>query len=350
MPLPGADDFLNQWIRPRAQAIDQDVQALREALSEAGRRGLLGLRIPAEYGGLGADGLEFRRFQEAVARTSGAFAFLESQHHSACSLLARSSNDALRSRLLPLLARGEATSGIAFSHLRRPGPPLVTATPAGDGYRLDGTLPWVTGWGFFTHCVTAAPLSDGRILFAIHPLAASDALRASPPLDLAAMAVTRTVTLDVRGLFVPAGDVLDLHPATWIQENDRIAVALQSPLALGCAQAGIDLLRAEAEKRRKESMRAAADRLDRELEACRDEAYRAMEESSDLSRSLRARSTAIELAGRAAHAAVIAAAGAGNLMSHPAQRVWREALAFSVLALSPPVQEATLARLSGDQR
>jgi hypothetical protein len=33
-------------------------------------------------------------------------------------------------------------------------------------------------------------------------------------------------------------------------------------------------------------------------------------------------------------------------VGHPAQRVYREALAFSVLALSPPIQAAALARLT----
>ncbi|RPH37461.1 MAG: cobalamin biosynthesis protein CobD, partial [Planctomycetota bacterium] len=58
-----------------------------------------------------------------------------------------------------------------------------------------------------------------------------------------------------------------------------------------------------------------------------------MEENSDLDRGLRARAAAIEFAGRTTHAAVVAAAGAGNLITHPAQRVYREALAFSVLVL-----------------
>jgi alkylation response protein AidB-like acyl-CoA dehydrogenase len=341
-----AQQFLQDWVRPRAGALDQDVGALREALAELGRRGLLGLRVPAEYGGLGYSPLEFRRFQEASARASGALAFLESQHQSACSLLARSSNAPLRARLLPPLARGEQSAAIAFSHLRRKGPPLVTASPAPGGYRLDGRLPWVTGWGLFSLCVTAAPLADGRVLFAVHPLADAATMKASPPLELAAMAVTQTVTVEVRDFFIPDSDVLDVHASTWIQENDRVAIALQSPLALGCAQAGIDVLREEAEKRGHDGMRAAAERLERELAACRDDAYRAMEENGDLARGLEARSAAIELAGRTTHAAVVAAAGAGNLMSHPAQRVYREALAFSVLALSPPIQDATLRKLS----
>jgi hypothetical protein len=204
----------------------------------------------------------------------------------------------------------------------------------------------VTGWGIFTLCLTAAPLPDGRILFAVHPLSPSPTMTASKPLDLAAMTVTQTVTVDVRDLFIPESDVVDLHPPTWIQENDRVAVVLQSPLALGCAQAGIDVLRDEAAKRNNGVMAAAAERLDRELETCRQEAYRAMEENGDLDKGLRARAAAIELAGRTSHAAVLAAAGAGNLMSHPAQRVYREALAFSVLALSPPIQDAALRKLS----
>lgn len=338
--------FLADYVSPRAGVLDQNVPALREALAEMGRHGLLGLRVPAEFGGLGFSPLDFRRFQEASARASGALAFLESQHQSACSLVARSSNESLRTRLLPQLACGEQTSAIAFSHLRRPGPRLATAAPVAGGYRLDGHLPWVTGWGLFTLCVTAAPLPNGRILFAVHPLSDTPAMRASPPLDLATMSVTQTVTVQAENFFIPDRDVIDLHPSNWIQENDRIAVALQSPLALGCAQAGIDVIREEARKRGNPAMAAAAERLDRELQACRDEAYRAMEETTDPARGLKARAGAIELAGRTTHAAVIAAAGAGNVLTHPAQRVYREALAFSVLALLPPIQEAALARLS----
>jgi len=350
MLLSAALEFLSTWVRPRAGELDRDVGALRGALAELGRRGLLGLRVPADYDGLNYSPLDFRRFQEASARASGALAFLESQHQSACSLLARCSNAPLRARLLPRLARGLDSSAIAFSHLRRSGPPPVMATPTAGGYRLEGRLPWVTGWGIFTLCVTAAPLADGRILFAVHPLGALDGMSASPPLDLAAMAVTQTVTVELDGFLVPEHDILDVHPATWIQENDRIAVALQSPLALGCAQAGIDVLRQEATKRGSATMAAAADRLDRELAAVREEAYRAMEENGDLERSLRARSAAIEMAGRTTHAAVVGAAGAGNLMSHPAQRVYREALAFSVLALSPPIQAAALDLLTFERR
>lgn len=343
---PSAETFLREWVRPRAGAIDRDASALREALVEMGRRGLLGLRVPSEYGGQGFDPTAFRHFQEASARASGALAFLESQHQSACGLLARSGNAGLKARLLPKMARGEICSGIAFSHLRRPGRPALAAAPERGGYRLEGCLPWVTGWGLFQTCVTAGTLPDGNTIFVTHDLAESPELRASPPLDLAAMGVTQTVALEVRGLFIPEANVVDVHPAAWIHENDTIAIALQSPLALGCAQAGIDIVRDEAERKGSATIAEAADRLERELAGCREEAYRAMETKEDVARSLNARAAAIELAGRAAHAAVIASAGAGNVVPHPAQRIYREALAFSVLALTDPIQEAALARLT----
>jgi alkylation response protein AidB-like acyl-CoA dehydrogenase len=348
--LDDARDFLAQWVRPRANAIDRNLSDLRDALHELGRRGYLGLRIPRDFGGLEFGPLDFRRFQEASARASGALAFLESQHQSASGLIVRSPNAPLRARLLPRLASGAESAAIAFSHLRRSGPPALTAAAVPGGYRLDGHLPWVTGWSLFTHCVTAAVLPDQRVLFAYHPLTPSAALVPSEPLDLAAMAVTQTVAVDVRDLQIPEADVVEVHPATWIQQNDRIAVALQSPLALGCAQAAIDVLQEEAARKQRPAMIDAAARLEAELAEVREEAYRAMEENVDLERSLRARSAAIELAGRAAHAAVIAAAGAGNVMTHPAQRVYREALAFSVLALFPPIQDATLEVLTNLRR
>ncbi len=347
MALPeGAEDFLRDWVRPRADRIDREVSLLREALDEMGCRGFLGLRVPAEFGGKGLEPVPFRRFQEESARASGALAFLESQHQSAAGLVARSGNESLRKRLLPRFARGEVRSGIAFSHLRRAGPPALAAVPERDGYRLGGRLSWVTGWGLFETCVTAAVLPDGRTVFVTHALEESGRLRASQPMDLLAMSVTQTVEVEVRGLFVPGEDVVDVHPGSWIRENDRLVVALQSPLALGCARAGIDLVREEAGRRGDGEMAAAAGRLEAEHGRCREAAYAAMDEREDVARGLEARAWAIELAGRSAHAAVLAAAGRGNLVPHPAQRVWREALAFSVLALTAPIQRATLARLS----
>jgi len=60
---------------------------------------------------------------------------------------------------------------------------------------------------------------------------------------------------------------------------------------------------------------------------------------------LAVRAWAIDLAVRCAHAAVTASSGAANSLSHPAQRIYREALVYTVSAQTTPIMEATLKRL-----
>src|SRR5204862_2704994 len=140
------------WVRPRAQQIDQELPALVDAVREMGKLGLLGLRVPKEYGGRGLDDREFRKFQETCARCSGSLAFLQTQHQSACGFIAKSENEGLKNQTLPKFATGELTAGIAFSQLRRPGKPLLAASPDANGYVIAGKAPWVTGWGIFQKC------------------------------------------------------------------------------------------------------------------------------------------------------------------------------------------------------
>ena len=340
------ETFFLEWVRPRAASIDRDLDALKEALGEMARRGYLGVKVAREEGGSGFAGAEFRRFQQSVARASGALAFLESQHQSACAFLAQSENRPLRETYLRRMAAGEVKAGIAFSQLRRTGEPALKATPQQGGYVLEGRLPWVTGWGIFDRCVTAGTLPDGRTIFVMHELREGPNLKASAVLSLAAVEIAQTVSLEVSGLVVPEGDVLYTRPGTWIQENDRVKPALQSPLALGCAQAGIDVMRDEAARKGSVPIGRAADALQAELDRCVSEIEEAVCEREDTERALQARAWAIELAGRCAHGGVVASSGAGNQAAHPAQRVYREALAFTVLAQTRQIQEATLARLT----
>jgi len=53
----------------------------------------------------------------------------------------------------------------------------------------------------------------------------------------------------------------------------------------------------------------------------------------------------IELAMRAAHAASAASSGSANYLWHPAQRLLREAMFYTIQAQTFEVMDATLARL-----
>jgi len=343
-----AVDVLNEKVAPIANKADQSPDVLRTALAALADADLLALRRPLEYGGPAMSEPSFRLFQEAVARVSGALAFLQTQHQSAGSMIAKSENGTLKDRLLPGMASGQSLVGIGFSQLRRPGPPVLRAAKVATGYRLDGEVPWITGYGFYSEFLIGATLPDGQAIFGTVPFVDTDCeggmIRFSDPMRLAAMESAQTVSARLEGFLLRPEDVAFIRPADWILRNDMINITLQGSFALGCAQAGIDIVRNAYDRRGAPFLLEAADRLMAELGECR-EAMRRQDDSED--ERLRSRARAIDLAVRCAHAGVTASSGAANSMGHDAQRVYREALVYTVSAQTSAVMEATLARIVG---
>jgi alkylation response protein AidB-like acyl-CoA dehydrogenase len=340
--LARAEAFLLDHVAPRANEIDADPDALREVLNGLCEQGFMGLRRPAQYGGPEVDETTFRVFQEAVARRSGSLAFLQTQHQSAVSMIAKWGSEELKQRILPHV-HGDLLIGIGFSQLRRSGPPILTAQPTDEGYLLNGEVPWVTGYGFFQKFLIGAALPDGSSLFGLVPFARQEGfINFEGPMRLAAMESPQTMTATLTNWLMTHSQMAFIQPPRWIHENDLINVALQAWFALGCARAGLDLVDAAYGKRRAEFLRDAWSALDQELELCRGEI---LANHPDVSVRLAARAWAIDLAARCAHAGVVASSGAANSMAHSAQRVYREALVYSVSAQTTEIMEATLHRL-----
>jgi alkylation response protein AidB-like acyl-CoA dehydrogenase len=341
--------FLREEVAPRAQDIDQDVEVLRDVLREMCRRGLMALKCPAEYGGPSIDEPGFRRFQEESARSSGSFAFLQTQHQSAVAMLAGSSNDRLKDAYLPLMADGRKLVGIGFSQLRRPGPPMMRAEKYEAGYVLDGEVPWVTGWSFFPEFLAGATLPDGQAMFAVVPLPVEplEGVTVSEPMKLAAMETAQTVSVKFSRFFVGDEALAFIRPTGWIRNSDMINIALQGHFAIGLVEAAIDVLRLNATKKPAAFLSETVDRFELELRALRDATAEAQksadEETTDERLSVRA--WAIDLAARASHASVAASSGAANSIRHPAQRIYREAIVYTVSAQTAAIMEATLRRL-----
>ena len=342
--LESAIALVRHEIAPLANAMDTDENLIESALQTLGAHNLLALRAPSVYGGPNWPDHDFRQFQIEMARASGTLAFLQTQHQSAASMLAKSQNEPLKHRCLPGMSSGQTRIGIGFSQLRRPGPPLITATPVEGGYLLNGHVPWVTGDTFYPEFLVGATLPDGQSVFGVVPLRAQPGITLSPPMSLAAMQAARTVTVDFDNTLLPSENVAFIHPADWIQNNDMINVTLQGFFALGCARAGIDIVQSAAEKRNNSVLSQTATALLREWDACR-EALDQPATSTPIEDRLNTRAWAIELCARCAHAGVVASSGAANSTAHAAQRVYREALVFSVSAQTTAIMEATLQRL-----
>ena len=331
MNLP-LKDYLARQIAPVASRLDSEPALLFEAFRGLGDRALLTPKAPTNIGGLALNTLGFWQFQALIAQHSGTLAFLQTQHQSAAGLLLSGTNQTLIETYLPAMSTGAKRIGVGFSQLRRQPAPLTAESIAG-GYRINGEVPWVSGAGLFTEFVGAAELPDGSAVFGLLPLSDTDTstgqIAVSQPMALMAMSATRTVSLSLKNYFLPNEQVVNLRPAGWIAQSDRANPLSPLGLILGCAQAGVGIAARSLSKRQIQhplpaQLQHQIDSLWVELpkrHALPVEAY---------DQKVEFRGNAIALMNTCAQTAVLASSGAANAIGHPAQRVYKEALVFSV--------------------
>ncbi|MEM6752617.1 MAG: cyclase family protein, partial [Cyanobacteria bacterium P01_C01_bin.38] len=347
--LDSAKSYLSETVSLKAAEIDKSPDALFEALQGLGNLDLLALRVPEKLGGKGFGEVDYGNFQQLVARYSGALAFLQTQHQSAAGMLVAGDNSTLQQKYLPLMGSGKVLLGVGFSHLRRRGKPIITAVAVPGGYRINGVVPWITGFGFFQEFIVAAALPDGGAVFGIAPFQntqqAAGEITFSCPAELAAMNSTNTVSATLNW-FLPEELVVSIKPPGWIQQNDRKNLLRATFLAFGCAEAGLDVIKSAMKKKSLSFINDAYNSLQAELNNCRSAIAEVRQQEVEFSQKLQLRAWAIDLTTRIAHAAVTVSSGAANYAHHAAQRVYREALVFTVSGQSSAIMEATLARLT----
>jgi alkylation response protein AidB-like acyl-CoA dehydrogenase len=346
-----AESYLRESVAPVASEIDHNPEVLKEALQGMSDRSLLALRTPKVWGGAGVSEVTYRHFQQLVPRYSGALAFLQTQHQSAAGFFTNSDNEALKRQYLPYMAKGQVLIGIGFSHLRRPSDPIMKAIPLEGGYQLGGKVPWVTGFGFFQDFIVGAALPDGRAVYGVVPFVETvqqtgGSIAFSEPMELGAMSSTNTVTATLNHWFLPQERVVFAKPIGAIHDNDKKNVLHHGFFALGCARAGLDIVEAAYHTKQLPFIKLAFESLNEELTRCQSAMMQALlPDSQRWEERLQLRAWAINLAQRCASAAVTVSSGAANYKYHAAQRVYREALVFTVSGQTTAVMEATLARL-----
>jgi predicted house-cleaning noncanonical NTP pyrophosphatase (MazG superfamily) len=345
-------DDLQAKIAPQAALIDRQPAALKQALQGMGELSLLALRVPEKWGGMGISELGFRHFQMMMARYSGALAFLQTQHQSAASMLLDSTNELLKQQYLKKMGTGEVLIGVGFSQLRRQGKPMMKAIPVDRGYELSGEVPWLTGYGFFPDFIIGGTLPDGQELYAIAPCQDSQQANGgkitfTQPMELVSMNSTNTVSAKLERWFISSDELVSIKAAHAIHVKDCQNVLHHGFFSLGCAQAGLDILATNAHKKQLPFMEESFQKLSEELTCIRQEMLRAsISPDCTFEEKLQLRVQAINLALRCASTAVISSSGAANYQTHPAGRVYREALLFSVSGQTTAVMEASLKLLA----
>lgn len=357
--LRRAEEVAERMLAPRAAEVDALRTLPRSHLDALADAGLYGLHGPREAGGLEASAELSWQVTERLVAACAATAFTWLQHHSPLRLVAGAGTARTR-RLLPQLCAGTVRAGVAFSYLRRAGPPAVVASPTTAGWRLDGHAPWVTGLGGGTPgtseaadgplvdvLAVGAVLEDDRALFALVDAGAPGLT--PEPLDLSVLAATRTVALRLEDVRVTTDDLLLVEPLVRWRRRDARGAAAPKPVASATVRAAVDLLRADD---RPEATAAAA-ALTEELTAVRSAARSAADQAdggADLDGLHAARAWLTELAVRAAHAAVAARGGRAMAASDPAGRLVREAAFWTIQAQTTNGRSAALRRTTAISR
>lgn len=139
--------FADKEVAPRAADVDRDDEFPRDLYRRLADLGLLGLTLPAAYGGSGADTLTWTLAQEEIARASAATAHAQLLATILGELILAHGSEPQRRRWLPALARGEAICAIAQTE---PGGGSdvaglqTTARATADGWVLNGTKRFIT--------------------------------------------------------------------------------------------------------------------------------------------------------------------------------------------------------------
>ncbi|MDX2379111.1 MAG: acyl-CoA dehydrogenase family protein [Acidimicrobiia bacterium] len=336
-----ARKLADELLFPLAQDVDRGERVPAESLTALADAGMFGVVGPRSHGGFDLEPAAARRTLAAIGSGCGATFFVWAQHHTTVRTLRSSSNSALVDRLLAAMCAGDLLAGVAFAHVRRPGPPAVLATRGDGGWVLSGHMPWTTSWGLADWFSIAAVSEDGELVWSM--LSADDMSGvAASPLALPVLGATGTVALTFDRCFVPDDHVAATEDADRWRALDRIRSSIGQPAVLGVAERAIRLLDDAGES----EARDAADRLRPELASTwerDDDLLRAMMAGEEMtSDGSDHRAACIDLARRSTTALLAAVGGRGMDLGHPAQRLAREADFYVVQAQTPDGRTATL--------
>src|SRR5207248_7057477 len=102
-----ARDVAQSLLMPHAAEWDRDARFPREALAELGKLGFLGMLVPEQYGGAGADHVGYALALEEIAAGDGATSTIISVNSLCCSAVQQYGSEEQKQRFLVPLAKGE---------------------------------------------------------------------------------------------------------------------------------------------------------------------------------------------------------------------------------------------------
>lgn len=357
--------FANDVVAPRAAEIDRTGEFPWDVINAAAELGLLGVPIPEEYGGVGADGLAFTLLIEELAGACGSTALTIAAHTGlVCVPLLMFGNEEQKRRFLTPLAEGKMLGAFGLTEPQAgsdAGATRTTAVRDGNEFVINGQKVFTTN-GSIAGVIIVTAVTDpeaGRrgISNIIVP---ADAPGVSFGQDQEKMGLHGSVTSQVyfQDCRVPVDNLLGRPGEGFKQflqvlDGGRIGIGAMS---VGIAQAAVRAARDYALEREQFGQRIAdfqaisfmlAD-MATQLEAARWLVYRAAwlkdRGLPHTTEAAMAKLFASEAAERICHKAIQIHGGYGYTTEYPVERYYRDVRLTEIGEGTSEIQRLVIAR------
>jgi short-chain 2-methylacyl-CoA dehydrogenase len=359
-------EFAQERVAPVAEELDRESRFPYDLVAAMAELGLMGMTIPEEYGGAGADTLAYAIAVEELTRVDSSVAITMAAHHSLGTLpIYYFGNEEQKRQWLPDLASGKKLAAFGLTEPDAGSDAGATRTRAElrDGeWVVNGSKIFITNAGTdITACVTVtARTGDDEISNVIVPNG-TPGYEISKPMKKLGWRASDTRELSFKDCAVPEANLLGprgqgFHQFLEILDGGRISVAA---MGVGLAQGAYDLAFAYAQERKQFGQAIAkfqavqfklAD-MATEVEAGRNLVYKAAwlkDQGRDFAlAAAQAKLYTGELSNRAVNWALQIHGGYGYMDEYAISRLYRDQKILEIGEGTNEVQRMVIARQLG---
>ena len=359
-------DFAVSRVAPVAEELDREERFPYELVGELAGLGLMGMPIPEEYGGAGADTLSYAIAIEELTRIDSSVAITVAAHTSLGTMpIYLFGDETQRQQWLPQLASGKklAAFGLTESDAGSDAGATRTRAELRDGeWVVNGSKIFITNAGTdITACVTiTARTGENEVSNLVIPNG-TPGYTISAPMHKLGWRASDTRELSFESCAVPEGNLLGplgegFRQFLQILDAGRISVAA---MGVGLAQGAYDLAYAYAQERRQfgkpiskfQAVRFQLADMAVEIEAGRQLVYRAAwlkDQGRDFAlAAAQAKLFTGELSHRVVNAALQIHGGYGFMEESAIARLYRDQKILEIGEGTNEVQRMVIARHLG---
>jgi alkylation response protein AidB-like acyl-CoA dehydrogenase len=350
-------------IEPHAAGWDREHRFPDDLYRKLAGLGLMGVCVPEELGGAGADFLSYILVLEELSRADAGVGVTVAVHTSACTLpILGFGTEEQRQRFVPPLAGGETIGAFALTEPEAgsdAGSLRTRAEPDGDGWTISGAKQWITNGSYAGTFLTFARSEEvegpkGVSAFLLD----AEHVRVTREEEKLGLNSSSTADLVIEGAVIGRDRLLHeegrgFAVAMSTLDGGRIGIAAQ---ALGIAQAAYDVALAYAKERRTFGKAIAEHQaiqfkladMSTELDAARLLVYRAAwlkDQGEPVTEAgAKAKLYASEMARRQTAEAIQILGGYGYTKEFPVERYYRDAKITEIYEGTSEIQRLVIAR------